>query len=342
MKTKFPYYYRLSEDEKKQLFHDNDCYYVFDTNALLDIYRLGRASADKVIDLIDKHKEHIVIPSHVATEYHANMMDVITELHSSYKVFLDKNDKNGILETFVNSLNLKKSPSIKRKLQIYVGEALDAFLNEIKDESEYIDEQYKSWKLQSRISTLLGGLVLDGFTPEKIKEIEEEGEERYKKSIPPGYKDGLSKQENKYGDYIIWNEILEFAKSKENCSIIFVTRDLKEDWIERSHGLICGPRLELLEEFGKVSSGKFHICTLDSFITYANMGSNLLNEPELVEIREVVDSYSQNDSSVIANKNSVSEEMSVKKVGLENIEKKCEEIQCAGGINKKKTQLNKD
>ena len=115
MKSKFPLYYRPSEEEKKILFETDECFFVFDTNALLDIYRLGKETAEKVLQLVDKYKERIVIPFHVAKEYHNRMMDIITELYSSYDEFQKSNNKESVLKVFADALKLDKyPPAIKR------------------------------------------------------------------------------------------------------------------------------------------------------------------------------------------------------------------------------------
>ena len=86
------------------------------------------------------------------------------------------------------------------------------------------------------------------------------------------------KDSNKYGDFIIWKEMLRFAKEK-SCSIIFVSRDLKKDWFQVLHGMTCGPCQELLEEFKLYSpKGDFHIYTLDQVISFANEGDKVLNK----------------------------------------------------------------
>lgn len=317
MKRKFPLYYRLSEDEKKKLFEDKNCYFVFDTNALLDIYRLGKDTAEKVLKVVETLKERIVIPYHVAFEYHKRMMDIITDLYSSYNNFRKETDKNQLLKSLSDKLELNRFPSIKRKFQDHIGTALDNFLKDIEAEEQYIKKQYQGWELQHKISTALGDLILDGFNENEIKEIEEEGAKRYDSCIPPGYKDKSSKTENIYGDLIIWKEILRFSESKQ-CSIIFVSRDFKEDWIQKEHGLVCGPRLELLEEFQEISSGTFYMYNLNQFLEYANSGIDLLGEPELSEIKDVTSP--KHEKPIIA-KNS--QPTTMEKGIPSEIEKKC-------------------
>ena len=96
MKKQFPLFYHLSEREKKALFRAKDCYFVFDTNALLDIYRLGKETAEKVLQVFDKFKDRIIIPKHVACEYHNNMLDIITEIHAKYDNFLRQNNTESV------------------------------------------------------------------------------------------------------------------------------------------------------------------------------------------------------------------------------------------------------
>ena len=290
MRTKFPQYYHLSDEEKKKLFSSKDCYFVFDTNALLDIYRLGKDTADKVLKLIKKYEKRIIIPYHVAWEYHNRMLDIITGLYANYNNFLDKYPEESMLKKINEAFDTDNNPSIKRKLSKHFQPVLKDLREDLENERIYIQSQFNCWDLQNRISNALGSLVLDSFTEEEIKEIEEEGKERFANKIPPGYKDEEDKDNNKYGDLIIWKEILRYAKAK-GCSVIFIGRDMKEDWFQKMHGMTCGPRQELIDEFKKNSpKGNFHIYTLDQFLQFANEFDKILDEPELTEIKDIVTS----------------------------------------------------
>ena len=287
MRKQFPIYYHLSEAEKQNLFKSSDCYFVFDTNALLDIYRLGQETAKKVLKVINKYKGRIVIPKHVACEYHDNMLDIITEVYRKYNNFLNKNRKDYILNCVVESTGITKEPSLKRKVIKHLKPAIARMISDIKKEEKYILDQFKTWELQNELSDALGSLVLKGFTSQEKEKIEQEGENRFKEKIPPGYRDAKDKDTNIYGDFIIWREILRFAKEK-HCSVIFIGRDMKEDWLQILHGMICGPRQELLNEFNSYSpNGKFHIYTLDQFLEFAD-DDKLLGDSEISEIKELI------------------------------------------------------
>jgi len=287
MRNSFPLFYHLSENEKKSLFSSPHCYFVFDTNALLDIYRLGRETAEKVLQVLDKFKDRIVIPKHVAKEYHENMLDIITEVYSKYDDFLRRNKTDDVLNMVITTLKIDNSPSIRRKTTKFLKPAIEDLFNDVGSERGYTMAQFQTWDLQNKLSDALGTLVLDGFSGDRLKEIEKEGEDRYSRGIPPGYMDLKTKDENVYGDFIIWKEILEFAKSKQ-CSIIFISRDMKEDWLQILHGMTCGPRQELLDEFNTYSpKGRFYIYTLDQFLLFANELNKVLDDSELIEVQDL-------------------------------------------------------
>ena len=292
MRRHFPLYYHLTDKEKLQLFKSKDCYFVFDTNALLDIYRLGKDTAEKVLLLLDKFKDRIVIPMHVAREYHEHMLDIITEICAKYDDFLCHNATEKILGGLFSSLKIENFPSVKRKFVKYLKPAIDEMFREVEAEHRYMKDQFQTWDLQGKLSDALGEMVLEGFTDEEIREIEKEGGTRYSKNIPPGYKDLKTKNTNVYGDLIIWKEILKCAKANR-CSVVFIGRDMKEDWIQKLHGMICGPRQELLDEYNKYSpTGKFHIYTLDQFLEFANGIDKVLDDAELSEVKEIAEMQS--------------------------------------------------
>ena len=308
MRKHFPSYYHLTDKEKQQLFKSKNCYFVFDTNALLDIYRLGKETAEKVLKLLEKLRRKIIIPKHVAREYHDNMLGIITEICSGYGTFLDDTSARAIMEQIMARFDIKNKPFIKHKMDKFIKPAIESFLNDVRCEKEYMLNQFRTWGLQNKLSDLLGGMLLAGFTDKELARMEKEGTARYAMGIPPGCED-KAKNSNKFGDFIIWKEILRFAK-KKSCSIIFVSRDLKKDWLQVLNGMTCGPRQELLDEFTQYSpNGSFHIYTLDQFIRFANEEDNVLSENDISEVEEIVSTPVAEKSSMPAAKSVEPEKM---------------------------------
>lgn len=299
MRTKFPEYYRPNSDELSKLF--DNCLFAFDTNALLDIFRLGEDIASKVIDLLKDFHKQIVIPYHVAEEFHKDYLEVICgELaigREAVKLLDDTNIKQLLGEEF-----LAKIPRCIRKDFVKSLEAVFTRYRNLQNErNEYLDCQKESGQLLRSVADLLGDVMLDGFSSEELESIYSQGEQRYKKQIPPGYKD-KNKKDNQYGDLIIWNEILREAK-KQAKSVIFISNDLKEDWIQTYHGMKCGPRIELLKEFqNEVPGNTFYTYSLEKFITYANEKKQSLKNKEMEMIQVILRDVQEPISTIKLNK----------------------------------------
>lgn len=125
-----------------------------------------------------------------------------------------------------------------------------------------------------------------------------EGEDRYKRMIPPGYEDAKQKDgnflhenieyERKYGDLIIWKQILDVVSEKKLKNVIFVTDDQKKDWVHKVHGKTIGVRPELYEEITLNSDlNNFYIYDTDKFAQYIKEHLSItINDDALQEIQE--------------------------------------------------------
>lgn len=124
-----------------------------------------------------------------------------------------------------------------------VKNALDAYFE---DHGSFELIQY-SWQGTDHLDLLVDTMpVMPEPTQKEIYAWCDEGEQRYKKEIPPGFKDAKKKDGvRKYSDLIIWKEILRFAE-KNKKDIIFVTDDVKADWWDNQ-----GFHSKLLDEFKK-------------------------------------------------------------------------------------------
>ena len=88
-------------------------------------------------------------------------------------------------------------------------------------------------EILNHVVEMFEGRVGTPYSKEQLEKIIEEGKERYKGKIPPGFKDSDKHGDTevfaeicqKFGDLIIWKQVIE--KSKESKKgIIFVTDDI--------------------------------------------------------------------------------------------------------------------
>ena len=84
MKNLFPGYCSLSSDEIREIW--DNCIFVFDTNVLLDLYRLSDDSSRNLLETIKIlcEKDKFWVPYQVASEYTSNLYNVIDTQSKSY------------------------------------------------------------------------------------------------------------------------------------------------------------------------------------------------------------------------------------------------------------------
>lgn len=110
----------------------------------------------------------------------------------------------------------------------------------------------------NQLSDIFNDAIGEDFKEEDKKKIEEQAEERKKNKVPPGYLDDGKDEDRPYGDYYLWHQIIEHAKSTAS-PIVLVTSERKEDWWEKISGKITGPRPELMREAKQVSGQRILI-----------------------------------------------------------------------------------
>lgn len=126
------------------------------------------------------------------------------------------------------------------------------------------------------------------YSQEELDSLLENAHNRFDLNIPPGYKD-KNKSEivsyngvtylKKYGDLILWYQILDKACEESITKVVFITDDHKEDWWYRIGGKTIGPRAELKNEMLRISQADFFMFNSNSFLNQFELEkSNLIIE----------------------------------------------------------------
>ncbi|MFF1397514.1 PIN-like domain-containing protein [Streptomyces sp. NPDC058287] len=246
---------------------------VLDTNALLSLYRMERSARKEYFAVLDALGPRIWVPRQVADEFHRNR---ISSLDTHLNTLRKKSDavSDSIKELRKNLRDLAKlrslaGPKSEEYMQPF-NEAIGSIESRI--QSDLADFDLNAGSLAThdpileRLSVLLDGKV--GERPDDTKRSELEGEARRRggEEIPPGYKDFQSKGDAGLGDCLLWLQMVEHATAG-NQSVLFVSTDVKDDWIRYQCGLAIGPRPELIEEM-KVRAGvNYHHVTLSELLS---------------------------------------------------------------------------
>ena len=296
MKTKFKAFQKPSTEEIKRLLESGTV--IFDTNALLNLYRYKEHTRNKFFDLLDKIKERVWIPYHVGIEYQNNKKKVL-----NYR----DDELNEIKSRFDSAKNQLKQSKIKKghrevDLEEFISEVEHKFsekLNEIEGTFEARDLSKESLEVDTKIHDIFDGKVGNPFKENELELIYEEGKKRYEHSVPPGYMD-LKEKENEvklygnlpvkqaFGDLIIWKEILNYTSASQLDSTLFITDDLKQDWYLETKQSELMARPELGQEFHETTGKQsFAIINSELLIQIAQQVFNLgIDQSDVENIQE--------------------------------------------------------
>ncbi|MHA1331776.1 MAG: PIN domain-containing protein [Candidatus Hodarchaeales archaeon] len=277
MKNEFSEYYRPTKKEFEEIW--DSCDFIFDTNILLNLYRYSIDTKNTLIEIMEQIDDRLWIPYQVGFEYHTERISVIEKQKKAYDQIKKKltDFQNEIEDELLKLCNNGRHPYIN----------CDDFLSELKTviKNFFVDLDEKKEKhpelldndpIRDKLTKLFTGRICDQLDPKEKEKVINQGEDRYKKQIPPGFKD------DGFGDLLIWFEMINHAKKRKK-SIIFVTDDGKEDWWYQYHGKTVGPRPELIKEILENAGVKFYMYSADKFMNYAKEYINSKVEQEAIE-----------------------------------------------------------
>ncbi len=289
MKDKFPEYFRLSDDEIKTLWDEG--IFVFDANILLDLYRYSDETREEFISILEKLKDRVWLPNQSAYEFFNNRLEVISQQEKSYQQMIK--DLKNIQKQFENIKHPFLSEELLNRFSDLVKDVIDELNQSIKSHSKTIIQD----SLLDRIAELFQGKVGEEFQEKELQELYKVGEERVANKTPPGYKDNTKQGTKKYGDFLVWTQIINKSEKLEQA-VIFVTSEKKEDWWLIFNGKTLQPRSELIKEFRDKTENKLklHMYKPDRFLEFAKKyfkedKSIAVTERMIKEIRELGSDY---------------------------------------------------
>lgn len=260
MKRAFPEYQKKSKEELNQMLEN--AIVVFDTNVLLNLYRYSEDTRNALKRVIEWCGDRLFMPYQVGYEFYNKRLEVIdeqTKHKSNIEIELDKelNQISSKCRSFSSFYDIVKKDFEKLKEKI---------ASEDKKREHFENKD----TVLDFLETVFDGKVGINFTEDETKKLEKEAQDRVGKKIPPAYKDSGKDNGNQFGDFYIWKQMI--AKSKEiNKDLIFITEDAKEDWWYIVNGKTISPRVELLREFIKETSGNsFQMYRTNEFIKHIN------------------------------------------------------------------------
>ncbi|OAZ75688.1 hypothetical protein SRCM100623_00361 [Acetobacter pasteurianus] len=288
VKEKFSWYLNSSPEEADKNW--STATLTVDTNVLLDLYRYHNSTRDKILSAIESFSPRIWISNQACEEFFSNRKKVILD---SEKIFKDASSK--LSEIHTNLINevaqLKGFRLIPRSVIDEFEKQISSLFHNTQNNIVDIKNSYPKYMIEDpillRISNIFDRKVGNAFKEDEKRDLIEEGKRRFENKIPPGFKDDSKPDERGYGDFLLWSEVINYAKS-ESVPVILITSEQKEDWWEQKSGKTIGPRLELIKEFHDKSKQNIYIYQTLHFLELVAKKSGEEIAPSVVEeIKEV-------------------------------------------------------
>ena len=316
MRSIFPGQFRPSQDDFKALWEG--CIFVVDANVLLNLYRYSPETKRELERALISVKTQLFVPHQAAKEFLKNRLVVTAGQAEEYnKAIKTINDLTAILSNkkkhpFLFDTDLTSFTEQVERLVAKLGEQRTSLLERLTNNDEILEF----------VQNLSENRTGSAFTESILVNIASEGEKRYQNEIPPGYRDGKKDASGdtyrKFGDLILWKQLIEKAKS-ESKSVIFITDDKKDDWWLEQSGRTIGPRTELREEFITEVGKDFWMYTVDKFIEETARKSDAIVSKEVIaEVLETSQEVMQEASLNLSMKEWMASVSSVDQYNLNN------------------------
>jgi len=249
-----------------------------------------KKTREDFFDILQAINKKIWIPYHVGLEYQRRRLEVIKNEKAVFNDIEDNLKKiqnvfKGDFERLALKRRFPKLFENTEKLEKEIEKSISKYKKSVQS---WDDEQpcvRSHDEVRDRLNELFDQRVGDKPKDQKwLDDLYREGENRFNKKIPPGFKDvgkggaddescfvydGLYYQ-REYGDLIVWKQLIEKSKSDDVKHVVFVTDDAKEDWwykIRSKGEKTIGPLAELQAEIYRESNIKnFHMYRTSMFL----------------------------------------------------------------------------
>ncbi|MGA5063153.1 PIN domain-containing protein [Streptomyces exfoliatus] len=247
---------------------------VVDTNVLLELYRFTPDARKELLQALRRIGDRLWIPHQVAAEYYNRRVDAIKDhlaLYASVPKKLDEHEVKVLQDLYAFAKRCSLSSEDREALVAPAKEAFARIKGEMERHAKTFDLSLEGVvagdPVLKELGEILDGKTGEGFSPEECSKLIEEYEKRVQEERPPGFRDS-GKKENPHGDFFVWEQVLRRAEELSS-PVLFVSNDVKDDWVRKEAGLIVGARPELVAEIKERCGVDFLMLQLGAFLQIA-------------------------------------------------------------------------
>ncbi|ANV88275.1 hypothetical protein AWQ22_12840 [Picosynechococcus sp. PCC 7117] len=217
MKELFQWKLPLSKENYDNLWRE--AIFIFDTNFLLDLYRGSSSTTDDLIKILQELKDRIWLPYQVADEFLDRREKIFNEGKNSFNAALEAIETWKCSQLKLKDLQEKLKQSgriINAEIEEFFDLSLDEYDKQVNQVSDAICSRIAETQESHRIYSLNEDSVLPillelfeekvglNYEQKILENLYKEGETRYEREQPPGFKDKNKEDDRKYGDLILW------------------------------------------------------------------------------------------------------------------------------------------
>ena len=171
-------------------------------------------SASEYLSRVKKRELHLYTPKNNNPDQHKKALGV---MHETAALFVD--------DTVLRSIGFERNRAD------FLAEFRRA-IDKLPEFTRAFNHQFNPEDVHEEIQKNLSTAILDSDLAGLCIRAVREGDARFEHRLPPGFRDE-NKGENRFGDLIIWFEILQYSKEKREAfpKVLFVTNDEKSDWV---------------------------------------------------------------------------------------------------------------
>lgn len=208
-----------------------------DTNILAYLYKLHEAARGEFFMWSDTvvAANRLVIPGWAASEYLSRVTS--KSLDSYTPKSKEPSQAIKVLDALHETASLFVDEPLLNRIAFTGNRAayMNGFRQAIDSLGQYtraFSQQFNPGVIHQQIVEHLSVSILDSDLAALCMRASSEGHVRFEHRLPPGFHDG-NKDENRFGDLIIWFEILQTSADRaiNFPKVLFITNDEKSDWV---------------------------------------------------------------------------------------------------------------
>ncbi|MEU4293826.1 PIN-like domain-containing protein [Kribbella sp. NPDC026596] len=299
-----------TDDAAKQEYYPS-AIIVPDTNVLLDLYQYTPVTRQQLLAALQSVSDRLWLPHQAGLEFVRGRAGVIKRRNEVLS--RAPREVNSAFESAWKQID-SAAKHIKNLMVSYAGPdnlgEIDALMNR-----ELFDQFTAQWKtalierakaikdehdigpgafiggadeLLITIAELFGDRIGEPVTEDALRlRVERATKFRYPNNIPPGFSDlGKDTELLAAGDFLLWEEVIEYAQNLPEPKVIFVSGDTKVDWYQQAgFGQKKQPWPYLIDEFRLRTGGRILITETAEF--YADIKQYLGADIASSSIEEV-------------------------------------------------------